>query len=155
MPLRGRALRFLIGLGGVVALAGGGYAVYSETQRAERDRHAVIQEVEALQHLIHRHDGQLFMRLSVAPDADSAHAGRDALLQDFERLSHIDDFQFTDIDVVVTGDSAVARYEASGRAVPSDLAGRSDQAASPLTGEITLVRHGGRWEIVGHRFVRR
>jgi hypothetical protein len=154
VPRRGRALRLLIGLGGVLVLAGGGYAVYSEMRRAERDRHAVIQEVEGLQHLIRRHDGQLFMRLSVAPDADSAHADRDALLRDFERLSHIDGFQVTNLDVVVTGDSAVARYEATGRGVPSDLGGRSDQAASPLTGEMTFVRHGGRWEVVGHRFVR-
>jgi ketosteroid isomerase-like protein len=152
MPRRAR--RLLIGVGGVVVLAGGGYAVYSEMQRAERDRHAVIQQVEELQHLIRRHDGQLFMRFSVAPDADAAHADRDALLQDFERLSHVDGFQITNLDVVVTGDSAVARYEASGRAVPSDLGGRSDQAASPLTGEITVVRHGGRWEVVSHRFVR-
>jgi hypothetical protein len=86
------------------------------------------------------------MRLSVAPDADSAHAGREALLQDFERLSHVDDFRITNLDVVVTSDSAVAKYNATGRAVPSDLGGRSDQAASALSGEITFVRHGGRWD---------
>jgi hypothetical protein len=153
MPRRGRALRLLIGVGGLVVLAGGGYVVYSEMQRPERDRHAVIREVQELEWLLRRHD-QLFMRFGVAPDADPAHANREALLQDFERLSHIDDFQFTDLDVVVTGDSAIAKYKAAGRAARSDLGGRSGQV-SPLTGEITFVRHGDRWEVVGHRFVGR
>jgi ketosteroid isomerase-like protein len=147
-------VQLLLGLGGLVVLAGGSYTVYSEMQRAERDRHAVIREVQELAWLIRRHDDQLFIRFGVAPDADPAHGDRESILRDFERLSHIHDLQFTDLDVVVTGDSAVARYKASGRGVPSDLGGRSDQAASTLTGEITFVRHGGRWEVVGHRFVR-
>ena len=146
-------MRVLIGLGGLVVLAGGGYTIYSELQRAERDRHAVIQEVGELERMIRRHDGQLFMRLGVAPDADPAHKDRESLLRDFERLSDLDTFRITDLDVVVTGDSAAANYKAEGRGAPPDLRGRSDQTVNPLAGEITFVRHGSRWEIVGHRFV--
>lgn len=153
MPRRGRAWRMLTALGGLVVLVGGGYTIYGEMQRAERDRHAVIEEVRELERLIRRHDGQLFMRLGVAPDADPAHAERESLLRDFERLSDLDGFRITDLDVAVTGDAAVARYEGDGRAARPDLAGRSDQMVTPLAGEITFARHGTRWEIVGHRFV--
>ena len=135
-----------------MVLAGGGYFVYSEMQQAERDRHAVIKEFAELQQLIRRHDGQLLTRLSMAPDADSAHAGREALLQDFDRLSHFDDLRITDLVVVVTGDSSVAKYKAEGRPAPLGLGDRSDQALTPLAGEMTFVRHGDRWEVVGHRF---
>lgn len=152
MTRRGRALRLLIAVGGLVVLAGGGYFVYSEMQQAERDRHAVIKEFEELQHLIRRHDGQLLTRLSMAPDADSAHANRESLLRDFDRLSHFDDLQITDLDVVVTGDSAVAKYKAAGRPAPPGLSDRSDQALTSLAGEMTLVRHDGGWEVIGHRF---
>ncbi len=69
----------LIGLGGLAALAGGGYAIYGEMPWAERDRHAVIQEVEELQRRIRRHDGQLFMRLGMAPNAAHVDALLDAL----------------------------------------------------------------------------
>jgi hypothetical protein len=152
-PRRKRAMQLLSGLGGLVVLAGGGYAVYTEMQQVERDRHAVIREVQELERLIRRHDGELFVRLGVAPDADPAHGDRESILRDFERLSDLDGFRLTGQDVVVTGDSAVAKYTAEGRSPSSGIGGRSDQTATPLAGEMRFVRHGGRWEIVGHRFV--
>jgi hypothetical protein len=115
----------LIPLGGLVVLAGSGYTIYSEMQGAERDRHAVIEEVHELARLIHRHDGQLFVRIGVPPDADSEHGDRESILRDFERLSHVEAFRITDLDVVVTGDSAVATYTAAGRLSSSDSGSRS------------------------------
>lgn len=148
--------RVLLAGGVILAMAAGGAFIYSETRRAEQDRHAVINQVREFERLIRRHDDMLMLRVGEASSGSRSDqpVERDSILRDFDRLSHLADFRLDDIDVVVRGDSAVARYKVQG--VGREIGvGEASRAAEqvPSAGEMSFVRRGERWQIVSHRFL--
>jgi hypothetical protein len=142
----------------IAALAVVGYLVYGETRRTERDRHAILNQMRDLDRMIRRHDAQLFVEVEAGhigrrPESDAAH---DAMLRDFELLSHLDGLKIEDVVVAVDADSATATatYRVEGRARGGGIPGLATQpVVVPRAGEIRFVRRGRSWEMTGHRFI--
>jgi hypothetical protein len=132
--------------------------IHMEMRRPERDRHRIIASVRQTEAMIRRHDVALFSQVegthprgSPRPEPDAAHEG---MLRDFERLSHLENFQMNDIHAVVDGDTAIASYVVLGKAgPPHHLLDGQRPATVPGAGEIYFRRRGEDWEMVGHRFI--
>ena len=137
----------------ILVSAGAGFVIYSETRRAELDRHAILAEVHDFERIIRRHD-EIYARLggpTTGQPGSLPTVDREGIARDFDRLGHLEDFRISDVQVDVQRDEARATYTISGRSVGSGL--RVAEPA-PSMGEMSFVRRGGSWYLVGHRFLR-
>jgi hypothetical protein len=124
-----------------------GFVLAGRDWPRESDRHAVIAEVRELERRIRSGGPHLWLLVEGNDSRDDADADREsrhqAMLRDFERLSHVPDLSITNIVVHVDGDSALATYRI-----------RSEPAAErvPPGGQLQFIRRNDRWMIAGHRF---
>lgn len=142
---------------GALLLTGAGSFIWWEARSEERDRHALLAHVREIEGLIRRHDSALWTRVErehgprrPIPAADAEHQ---AMLRDFERLSHLDDFSMTDVEVQLQGDVAKVSYRIEGRPAAPSGVGRRDAAETvPKGGELSFVRAPSGWDVARHRF---
>jgi hypothetical protein len=150
------AARLALAGAATAALGGLAFLIYAETRRAERDRHAILEQMRELERMIRRHDAQLFVEVESGhmgkrPESDPAH---DAMLRDFELLSHLERLWLRDVVVTVEADTATATYGVEGQARSGGVPGLASQpVAVPRAGEVRFVRRGRGWAMTGHRFI--
>jgi hypothetical protein len=134
----------------VATFAGLAAFAYRETRQEERDRHALQAMMSDLERSLRRHDADFWMYVEgahprgVAPEGDSAHR---QVLEDFERLSHLEGFAMKDRQVEVRGDHGVVRYRIVGQLPPGK------RGPLPSAGELKLRRTAKGWDIVSHRLM--
>lgn len=92
--------------------------VWRETRRDEIARHEILADLNTIVRKIHTHDQTLWMNVEGHDTASfdpKVEEGHQKMIADFERLSHLEDFQMLDITVHVDGDMANVRYRIAGR----------------------------------------
>jgi hypothetical protein len=140
-----RSQRLVLGAVAVAALVG--FVLAGRDWPRETDRHAVTAQVRELERRIRSRGPDLWLLVEGNDSQDTFDTDREArhqaMLRDFERLSHVEGFAITDIMVHVDGDSALATYRI-----------RSLSAAEPVPrgGQLHFIRGKDRWTITGHRF---
>lgn len=141
----------------LVAIAAvGGYVWSIGGCRSEYARHQVWQEVRRIEEALRsgtgfRHWLYVEGEDSAATDP-AAHARHKAILSDFERLAHLEDLSFLDLQVDVGASEAVARFRVSGRA--RDIGPREDQPV-PVWGELVFQRTSAGWQLARSRLLAR
>ena len=146
-----RRKRVMVGLGACLAVGLAAIA-YRETRTAERDRHAVRAEVEAIERAIRAHGADMWERVeaqhegaSATPDEERSHQ---QMLSDFDRLGHIDGFAMDELEIMLSGDRATVIY-----AVRGGTARRGDPPP-PAKGEVRLDKgRDGKWRMTAHRLI--
>ena len=139
-------------IGFTVAVAGLAVA-YWETRTVERDRHALRDQLHALERSIRAHDTGIWGKLEAEHAATGAHPDEEAhrqLLADFDRLGHLDGFSIEPFKVEISGDSALVAYRVEGRSV------RRGDPPAPSGGEVRFKKESnGAWRMTGHRLIER
>ena len=156
--VRGPGKTALVGAAVVAAVMGAGAVVFHETRRAERDRHAILDQMNKTESLIRAHDMSLWINVEAGhtkaplPADDVAH---ERMKQDFERLGHLVDFRMLDVEVQVSGDVATASYRIDARPSPPHVGpGFAEPSGTvPRGGEFRFERLAGRWRMASHRLI--
>ena len=140
-----RRQRLVLGAVAVASLVG--FVLAGRDWPRESDRHAVTAEVRELERRIRSRGPDLWLLVEGNDSQDDADADREtrhqAMLRDFERLSHVAGLAITDIVVHVDGDRALATYRI--RSLPTE-------ERVPRGGQLDFIRRKDRWTIAGHRF---
>jgi len=148
--------RLAIAAAAFIAFGVAAFFIYGETRRAERDRHAILNQMRELERMIRDHDGKLFLEVESEHKGDrpADDPNHDAMLRDFEVLSHLDGFRIKDVVVLVQGDAATATYRVEGRPRDVHIPGLAvHPVVVPRGGEIQFLRRSGGWAMTAHRFV--
>lgn len=150
-PPRHRRNKAYLGL--VAALATVGFAWGIQSYLRDHDTHVVRAFVREIETRVHVHDEPglwlLVERNDVREKPDTEQERRhQAILSTFERLSHLEDFKMTDVDVDVEGEEARVSYLISATSP-------RDQLPPPRRGEMHLIRDGSSWRLVEHRLIDR
>lgn len=144
--------------GALLAAVGIGSVVYRETRQRERDYHEILDHMHRIEKLIRQHDAALWRQVEgshdgAPPSRDPVHQ---AMLQDFERLSHLEEFAMDEIEVSVSGDEAIATYRVRGtppNAAPIRGMAGARREDVPAGGELRFARGKHGWEMVTHRLI--
>ena len=116
---RGNGLRrgwwVLFGVGVIAAL---GLVVGSQAYRREHDRHTLVRRVRVLEGALRAHDPSIVLSVEGRDPPGTRDPVREArhraMLDDFERLAHLDDFAMTGIRVELRGDVGIVSYRVRG-----------------------------------------
>jgi hypothetical protein len=125
----------LLAAGALILVGGAAAVTYLETRQHERDRHALLRHVTEMERAIRARGERLWMHVESRHEPGHASAAQEALdekmLADFARLGALQNFAMKDVEVQITGDTAVVRYRVQGRPVPrreTDLGGHMHSA---------------------------
>ena len=135
----GVSIGLLIGL---VAVAVGGYIWSVRGWPREHDRHALRSEFARVESAVrgahHYQDWTYVERVLDQTEEAARHPEHLAILEQLDRLAHVQDLVFADVKVSVDGDRGVAAWRVGGRAKRGD-------PPAPSAGEMRFERRGGRW----------
>lgn len=146
-PCRRKTQGWVLGVVGLAAMLG--FVSRSRNCRLEHERHAVAREVREVERRIRSHAAfWLYVegndsRESRDPIQEARH---ETILRDFERLSHLDNFEMANVAVDVRGDEAHVSYRVRGIA-------RAGGPPLPAGGEMQFRRDPGGWRLTGHRLI--
>ena len=149
---RNRDLRWLwLTLFGVAVVAVLGFVLGIQSFRREHDRHLITSKVRDLARLIRAHDViRIWVyvegRDPLAPGSPTSEARHQAMLSDFERLGHLEEFMITAIRVDLEGDEAWVWYGIRGVA-------KRGEPAPPASGEMRFQRDSSGWRLTDHRLI--
>ena len=157
---RGNGLRrgwwVLFGVGVIAAL---GLVVGSQAYRREHDRHTLVRRVRVLEGALRAHDPSIVLSVEGRDPPGTRDPVREArhraMLDDFERLAHLDDFAMTGIRVELQGDVGIVSYRVRGVPRRYRIPGtaRASDPPAPAAGEMRFRRTAGGWELTEHRLI--
>lgn len=136
-----------------------GFVVGSQTIRREYDHHTLTRRVRDLERALRAHDPSIFLYVEGQDPPGSRDPVREArhraMLDDFERLAHLDDFAMTGIHVELRGDVGIVSYRVRGVPRRYSIPGtaRAGDPPAPAAGELRFRRTAGGWELTEHRLI--
>lgn len=142
MP-RGLRTRVLPVIAAALLVPAATVLVYKETRQAERDWHAVRAQVYDIEKALRRHEVDAYVR-SAGEGSPLPVETEQRLVRDFERLSHLQDFAMTDVEIRFEGDTAFVRYRVEG------APGLRDDRP-PSAGELAFRKRDGFWRLLESR----
>ena len=121
----------------------------NEAEPRERDYHAVRREFERVESKIHDHDMGLWLVVEGEPHDEGAGASareerHRRILDDFEKLGHVQNFAMSEVKIEIDGDRAHLRYTLQSWPQP--------WRPMPSGGTMEFVRKQGRWVLDDHHF---
>ena len=135
----------------VAAAAAAGYFWGIAGFRREHARHQVGEELRRIEEALRAGTGIAFWMYVEAEDSDRTdpgeHARHKAILEDFDRLAHLEQLSFAGVEVEVRGDDAVARFRVTSRS--------RDRAPAPVRAELTFRRSSKGWRLSSSRLFER
>lgn len=150
-PTKRRRNKAYLGLVAVLATVAFAWGIRSYLR--DHDTHVVRAFVREIETKVRVHDEPglwlLVERNDPPGKPDTEEEQRhQAILHTFERLSHLEEFKMTDVDVDVQGEEARVSYRMSATSP-------AGQPPPPYRGEMRLVRDGSNWRLVEHRLLER
>ena len=121
------------------------------------DRKAILAELHRLERAIRNHEPFTWIHSEgqVPSIPDARETAQAQMLSDLDRLGHLEGFMMSDIEIRITGDTAVAFYTVEGRASPPPRAGpgigRVTPEPVPRHAEAHLARTAQGWRVTAHR----
>lgn len=115
--------------------------------RRARDEEAITRHLFEMQRMVRAHDARLWLHVEADGHVPSTEheAAHQAMLRDFERLSHLRGFAMRDVEIEIAGDTALARYRIEAEAKGAER--------PPVGGELRFGRSVKGWEMTGHAFI--
>lgn len=118
-------------------------------------RRAILAELRRLEHAVRNHEAFTWLHpkghVPGTPDNAVHEAAQAQMLSDLDRLGHLEGFMMSQIEIRVTGDTAVAFYTVEGRASPPPGIGKATPKPVPLHGEAHFARTAQGWRMTAHR----
>lgn len=133
----------------VAAATTAGLALLGQKRaRQERDLYAILDQVAEIETRLRAGDAGVWRLFEddQPPDSPDRHHGNARIIQDMERLAHLEDLRLRDAQVEVQGDTAQATYLLDGR-------GSIGGEPIPSGGQLAFRRAGEVWRPYGHAFV--
>lgn len=133
--------------GALLAAAVAAVVLGGRGSRRAGDEQAIAQHLFEMQQMVRAHDARLWLHVETDGHAPSTEheAAHQAMLRDFERLSHLRGFTMRDVEIEVAGDTALARYRIEAEAKGAER--------PPVGGELRFGRSAKGWEMTGHTLI--